>query len=792
MAHDATRIESLQGRYVSSSSSTNDVDVVGESAAVTATGKSARKAESDVEKPPFLFTVGNGAECEEEAIPEDDARVATLPAYVRRVVSLTDNPDLPVFTFRYFVLALLFVIPGAFLSMMSHFRTTSAPYSIFFVQIACSYVGDWWAKTLPGWHVCVPGTKWGFSLNPGPFSVKEHVLVVLTAASGATYNLGYTPISMAELYFNETVHPALAIFFMWGIVWTGYSFAAIARQFLIYDPQYPWFQALCQTALFETQKKQRDSPSPQSRKQTKVFWLVLIAVILWQFLPEYVFPMLGSMALLCWVAPNNPTANFIGAGFGGMGLLNLSFDWSTISTNYSIFLTPWWTQVVTFVAFVCNCWLLLPLAKWGGLGAWHHKLMSNRFFLGNGTSYPVDALLTPEIGFNETAYQELGPVYVGTQVLWGMFFDYAAYTSAIVWMALFGFKEIKGSFAKLWARRKATTKITEQYHDQLNIIQRSYPEVPAWWFLALFAASFVSLLAIVATNSLYIPVYTYFVAVATGAIMVVPLGWLYALSNFQLPIGTVNELLYGIMVNAVSGHKNPAGATVYSSIAGNAWYRAQYNLQDMKIGHFMHMPPRAVFFSQIFGSLIGIPINYGVVRWILTTKRAYLTGGEVDPTHQWTAQSLTSNLTMGVQYVLIGPLRLFQGHIYTPVPYGFLVGALAPLALWLLHKKFPKMSFNLFNTTIFFSHLANFYGNISTGYVSSFLGGFFVMYWAYRKRYELWARWNYILAAAFDAGFNFNMLLIFLFFGSGKVTTMPNWWGNEVTSSERCFALDSE
>jgi hypothetical protein len=55
--------------------------------------------------------------------------------------------------------------------------------------------------------------------------------------------------------------------------------------------------------------------------------------------------------------------------------------------------------------------------------------------------------------------------------------------------------------------------------------------------------------------------------------------------------------------------------------------------------------------------------------------------------------------------------------------------------------------------------LSNFYGNISTGYTSSIIGGFVVMYWAYRYRYELWARYNYILGAAFDAGFNLNMFV---------------------------------
>ncbi|KAI6250199.1 Oligopeptide transporter 1, partial [Erysiphe necator] len=172
---------------------------------------------------------------------DDHPAIKDLPLSVRRVVSLEDDPSLPTLTFRYFALTLFFVIPGAFLSQMSHYRTTYAPYSIFFVQIASDYVGQWLAKALPSWNIKIPFTKFSFNLNPGPWSVKEHVLVTLSAASGATYNLAYAPISIAELYFEEKVNPILAIVFMWSVVWTGYSFAAISRQFLLYDPQYPWF-----------------------------------------------------------------------------------------------------------------------------------------------------------------------------------------------------------------------------------------------------------------------------------------------------------------------------------------------------------------------------------------------------------------------------------------------------------------------------------------------------------------------------------------------------------------------
>lgn len=203
----------------------------------------ANTTEPDLEKPPFMFTAGQSSNLEDTSdnFADDDPRVKDLPAYVRRVVSLHDDPTLPTLTFRYFLLSALFIIPGAFLSQMSRYRTTYAPYSVFFVQIASSYVGVWLAAVLPKWRIRVPFSRWGFDLNPGPFNVKEHVLVTITAASGATYNLGYTPISMAELYFDRRINPALAIFFMWAIVWIGYSYAALARQFLIYDPQYPWF-----------------------------------------------------------------------------------------------------------------------------------------------------------------------------------------------------------------------------------------------------------------------------------------------------------------------------------------------------------------------------------------------------------------------------------------------------------------------------------------------------------------------------------------------------------------------
>lgn len=110
---------------------------------------------------------------------------------------------------------------------MSYFRTTQAPYSVFFVQVASHYAGHFLARALPARPIRIPGIRWSFSMNPGPWSIKEYILITVTAASGATYNLGYTPIVLAELYYGERMNLGVAIFFMFSIVWIGYAFAAL-------------------------------------------------------------------------------------------------------------------------------------------------------------------------------------------------------------------------------------------------------------------------------------------------------------------------------------------------------------------------------------------------------------------------------------------------------------------------------------------------------------------------------------------------------------------------------------
>lgn len=60
--------------------------------------------------------------------------------------------------------------------------------------------------------------------------------------------------------------------------------------------------------------------------------------------------MVAALAPLCWFAPNNHKVNFLGAGSKGIGLLNITLNWSNITSTVITY--PYSVQVVIFLSFV--------------------------------------------------------------------------------------------------------------------------------------------------------------------------------------------------------------------------------------------------------------------------------------------------------------------------------------------------------------------------------------------------------------------------------------------------------
>lgn len=103
---------------------------------------------------------------------------------VNLTVSITDDPSIPVWTFRMWFLGILICAVLSFLNQFFYYRTEPLTISALVGQIAAMPMGRFMAATLPT-TVYLQGTRFAFTLNPGPFNMKEHVLITIFANAGA-------------------------------------------------------------------------------------------------------------------------------------------------------------------------------------------------------------------------------------------------------------------------------------------------------------------------------------------------------------------------------------------------------------------------------------------------------------------------------------------------------------------------------------------------------------------------------------------------------------------------------
>lgn len=102
---------------------------------------------------------------------------------VALTVPVRDDPTLPAVTFRTWILGTLSCLMLSFLNQFFWYRREPLSVRSISAQIAVLPLGHLMARTITS-RVFFQGRSWEFTLNPGPFNVKEHVLITIFASSG--------------------------------------------------------------------------------------------------------------------------------------------------------------------------------------------------------------------------------------------------------------------------------------------------------------------------------------------------------------------------------------------------------------------------------------------------------------------------------------------------------------------------------------------------------------------------------------------------------------------------------
>ncbi|CAK9227824.1 unnamed protein product [Sphagnum troendelagicum] len=687
---------------------------------------------------------------------------------VRLTVPNTDDPSLPVWTFRMWTIGLLVCILLSFFNQFFAFRTEPLTISTIAAQVAALPVGRFMAATLPTRLFRLPFTSWEFSLNPGPFNVKEHVLITIFANAGTAFGNGdaYAVgiVTIIKAFYKRSIgfFPGLLVVITTQVL--GYGWAGLMRRFLV-DPAHMWWPAnLVQVTIFRTL---HEKETGKGLKRIQFFMIAMMAMFAYYVLPGYLFMMLTFFSWVCWAWPNSVTAHQLGSGLYGLGIGAVSFDWAGIEAYLgSPLATPFFAAVNILVGFVIVMYIVTPAVYYGNVyNAKTFPIFSDQLFQSNGQEYDITSVIDSKFELNLTRYEEIGPVHLSTFFAFTYGFGFAGIAATVSHVALFYGKEI-------WLRSRSALKSTEV--DVHTRLMRKYKDIPQWWFLALAAVGIAVSIATVEGYKLQLQLPWWGILLGSGfaCFFTLPIGIIAATTNQVPGLNVITEYMMGYILPG-----KPIANVCFKTYTYISMSQAVSFLQDFKLGHYMKIPPRSMFIVQLVGTIVAAVVNMGVAWWLLTTIENICDVSLLPAGSIWTCPSDRVFFDASVIWGLVGPKRIF-GSLgeYSAINWFFLVGFLAPVPVYILHRCYPKVKlFRLINMPILIGATGLMPPATSVNYTSWFIMAFIFNFLIFRYRKNWWVRYNYVLSGALDAGIAFMGVLLYIALGLNNIQI--SWWG---------------
>ncbi|RKP37025.1 oligopeptide transporter [Dimargaris cristalligena] len=666
---------------------------------------------------------------------------------VRAAVSNKDNPNLPSLTIRVWILGLSFLVVMSIVNQFFWFRETPIGLGGVIVMLLSYPLGKFLAWTMPQRTV-----DWGrfgrFELNPGPFSIKEHVLVSVVANSGAGTAYAIDVVVIKKLFYKMELSFFASLLLILTSQLVGYGLAGIARKYLVRPAAMIWPSSLVTVALFRTFHEREEKEAAQR--------------FAWYFVPGYLFTGLGSISLLCLLAPSSLWANQLGDGRYGLGMFSLTFDWSMVSSAYlsSPIATPFWAACNMFGGFVTVMWFIVPLAYYFNVwGSSHFPIYTPATYDVYGHAYNTTRVM-PGGQYSEGAYQEYSPLRLSFQFAITYALSFASFASILTYIALNYSQEIKDRFTESRTMR-------DDIHAKL---MRRYPEVPAWWYTTIFVVNGGLAIVLCEWAGIELPWWALILALGISSLFIIPVGIISAVSNQAPGLNVITEFIIGYLLPG-----KPIANVTFKTYGTITMTQGLTLIGDMKLGHYMKIPPRHMFICQAIGTTLAGVIQLATAFYLMENIPRMC---ELDNL-PWTCRGAHTFYSASVIWGLIGPSKMFgPDSPYHLTLWFFLLGFLLPIPVYLLQRKYPNRRWlQHIHVPIVLGALDAFPPGPALVYPMWFLACYILNYWVHDRYHEWWERLGFIFSVALDSGLAVAGLVIFFAFQSPGL--ILSWWGND-------------
>ncbi|KAJ3254958.1 hypothetical protein HDU77_003872 [Chytriomyces hyalinus] len=726
----------------------------------------------------------NGEYLDDESEDGDERTImmGEILDIVDAVVSDTDDPTQPVITFRVLVLGGLFGLVLAVCNTVFSFKTNFFGISPYFVLLLSYPLGNFMYWSLSPRIYTLPYFKTQFTLNPGPFNFKENAMIYVIVRTAAAPAYALYNIVSQKYYLNQSLNIGWCIAFAIVTQLSGYGVAGLCRKVLVRPAAMLWPGTLTVIATLRalhehhsTESKDNenkdddtasratnDAPSTEKGKwmSKRVFLLICMSgMFAYQFLPGFVAPMLSAVSVLCYTGTFNQRLHMLGSARQGFGILSLSFDWSIIGQLGPI-RSPLWAMLNQYAGLLFFVWIVAPLLwvnnAFGAdqiLGSDSHDGLAGRgrFTLAQAVNSPalfnsagreISALqlvykANHSLVLNQTAYEMNQPIRITTLYAVQYFGIFVAFTSTFMHAFLWYRKDIGQRF-KFAVQDLDTKDIHAQMMDR-------YLDVPDSWYGILLCTSTIGALTVCTWGGFDLEWWGVLLSIAVSVVCILPLGIVEAISGQRVATNVEAELLYGFIAPGQLTHLMTFKTLTYMGVN-----EALAFLEDLKLSHFVKIPPRTMFWAQIISTVLCAVVN--VIVGCFISERLNVGSTTVMPTEGWTAYNYQIFLSAGTIWGAIGSTNFFgPSSPYFPCLAGFAVGLVAPIIPYALHALFPNSLWHLVNIPIiamFHSQI----GALRSDLVTPLLVAFTVNFVVKRVNFEWWKRYAFVMSSAFDVG----------------------------------------
>ncbi|KAJ7811984.1 OPT oligopeptide transporter protein-domain-containing protein, partial [Mycena leptocephala] len=622
---------------------------------------------------------------------------------VRAAVSSVDDPSMPVNTFRMWFLGIVLTILLAGINQVFEYRAPSVFITGIVGQLISLPMGKSLQWILPTRQFKTLNYVWSF--NPGPFNIKEHVCI--TVMINVAYIGAYATdvIATQQMYYNQQLPWAYQILLVLGTQVFGFSLGGMLRQYVVWPSSMIWPSALVNSALFNTLHKNYGKRDRGHMTRERFFFIVCACSFVWYWVPGYLFTALSVFNWVCWIAPNNVTVNALFGSLTGLGYSVVTFDWSMISFIGSPLVTPWWSEMNTIASVIICFWIVVPIMYFKNVFFTAYLPLSAYVSFDNtGMPYNISATV-PRRSVRPRAVHRLLADLMTAALCMAYFVSFASFG------AIF-------THTFLWFGR--------------------YSEVPTWWYILVGVLSTIFIFIAIEIFPTRLPIWAAALALFIATIAAIPLAMLQAITNQHVALQVVEEMIAGY---ALPGR--PVANIVFKAISYTGTAQGVAFAGDLKLGHYMKIPPRMMFIIQLVAAVITCFVVTIVQSWMFANVAGICT-----PTPRTT--------------LCIGPARLFSpGGMYNPLLYGFLFGALAPIPFYYLARRYPLSYWRYVNIPVFCGGVGAIPAASAYNYAAWALTGFIFNYVVRRRHFRWWMRYNYILSAGLDAGVALCLIVMF-------------------------------